>query len=185
MRILITAGSVAAAGLIAAGTLGVADAETTAVPSPAPTRTVSVQGVAIEPIDQDASATSATTVYRQGMADAINDAQAKAQFLAGKAGAALGAVQDIAEGGGYIECAGEAEYLGVQPDFGSSSVRGAVAPEAAAVKTPSHPASTVHKPAAKHTKKKQHYKRVKAKKATAPNASCTLSTQVALVYALS
>ena len=101
--------------------LGVASAEAPTTASPPPT--VSVQGVAIEPIEQSASSATATTVYRQGMAAAITDGQAKAQFLASSAGVTLGAVQGIVENGGYIGCTGnEVEYLGEQPDFGSPGV---------------------------------------------------------------
>jgi Protein of unknown function (DUF541) len=183
MRILFAASTAAAAGLIAAGVLGVADAETPAGTSPVAPRSVSVQGVAIEPIEQSANAANATTVYRQGMTDAIADGLAKAQFLSSKAGATLGAVQSIAEGGGYIECGGETEYLGAQPDFGSSGVAGtlaAPAESAAGVSAP-RPGNLSKKTPAKHTKKHSHH--VKAKKA-ATTGSCTLSTQVSVVYAL-
>ena len=70
--------------LIAAGMLGVASAEAPTTASPPPT--VSVQGVAIEPIEQSASSATATTVYRQGMAAAVTDGQTKAQFLASQPG---------------------------------------------------------------------------------------------------
>ena len=120
-RILIPAAVVTVIALIAAGMLGVASAEAPTTASPPPT--VSVQGVAIEPIEQSASSTTATTVYRQGMAAAVTDGQAKAQFLASSAGVTLGAVQSIVENGGYIGCTGnEVEYSGEQPDFGSPGV---------------------------------------------------------------
>ena len=175
---MIPAAAATAIALVAAGMLGVASAEapTTATPPP----TVSVQGVAHEPIAQSASAATATTVYRQGMADAIGDGQAKAQFLAGKAGVTLGSVQSIVEDGGDIECAGYEEYLGEQPDFGSPSVvasaPGVITPRAVTKTTPK-----AHKPAVKHRKKKR--KAPSAKLAVA--ASCTLSAQVSLVYTLS
>jgi hypothetical protein len=145
---------------------------------------VSVQGVATEPIEQSANATKATTVYRQGMADAISDGQAKAQFLASKAGVTLGAVQSIVEGGGYIGCTSSEEssndeYQGAQPDFGSpgSAASGPVlnAPRAVGKATPG-----VRKPAAKHGKKKRKGPLAKHASVT----SCTLSTQVSLVYTL-
>jgi len=96
MRIAIAASAAATAGLIAAGMLGVATAE---APTSTPPRTVSVEGVATEAIDQSATATAATAVYRQGMTDAVSDGLAKAQFLAGKVGATLGAAQSVVEGG--------------------------------------------------------------------------------------
>ena len=96
MRIVIAATVAAAGGLVAAGVLGVATAETPTLPPP---RTVSV-GEWRQAISQSASAAVATAVYRQGMADAVTDGQAKAQFLASKVGATLGPVQSMVEGGG-------------------------------------------------------------------------------------
>ncbi len=177
MRIVIVASVVATAGMIATGVLGVATAETPTVPPP---RTVSVQGVATEPIEQSASAASATVVYRQGMADAVSDGQTKAQFLAGKVGATLGPAQSVIEGGGYIECAGEEEYLGEQPDFGSPEVSIATNGVSTRTATPGF-APTAGKPTTKH--KKKHGKSPAAKKAS--TAGCTLSTQVSLLYTLS
>jgi hypothetical protein len=185
IRLVIPAAVVTTVSLIAAGLLGVASAEapTTATPPP----TVSVQGVATEPIEQSASLATATAVYRQGMADAISDGQAKAQFLASKAGVALGPVQSIVEGGGYIGCtggeeSGSDEYQGAEPDFGSAGVSAPVpelnAPSAVAKATPG-----VRKPAAKHGKKKHKKKKPAAKQASV--TTCTLSTQVSLTYTLS
>jgi hypothetical protein len=179
MRILLIAAAVAAGALTAVGVLGVAGAETTTTattaPASAPLRTVSVQGVASAPIAPEASAATATAVYRQAMASAVTDGQSKAQYLAEKAGATLGAVQSIAEGGGDIECPGEEEYVGEQPDFGYANggeiVAGSSAPAVERVRTPS-----AHKPTVKpHKKKKRSAK-------AAAGAPCTLSTQVALSY---
>jgi hypothetical protein len=182
MRIVFAASTVATAGLIVAGVLGVAGAETTTSsttvggPLASPPRTVSVQGVAHEAIDQNASAAQATTVYRQGMADAMADGQAKAQFLVGKAGATLGPVQSIGEGGGFIGCGGESEYMGEQPDFGSTETFGSVVGVSApAAQRP----VTVRRPA---IKRPRHRKRHSAKKAS--TGACTLSTQLSLAYAL-
>ena len=166
--------------LIAAGMLGVASAEAPTTASPPPT--VSVQGVAIEPIEQSASSATATTVYRQGMAAAVTDGQAKAQFLASSAGVTLGAVLSIVENGGYIGCTGnEVEYLGEQPDFGSPGV--GVSPGAVSVPRVAGAAVPVtNKPATKHAKKKKRKSPV-AKRASA--AGCTLTAQVSLTYAIS
>jgi hypothetical protein len=172
VRIAIAASAAATAGLIAAGMLGVATAE---APTSPPTRTVSVEGVAIEAIGQSATAAAATAVYRQGMTDAVSDGLAKAQFLASKLGATLGAAQNAVEGGGYISCVGEAEYLGEQPDFGSPGVSipqsGVTAP---AVR---RSGTAVGRPLAGHRRPR---KSPKAKKATA--STCSLSTQVSLSY---
>ena len=178
MRILTAASAATATGLIAAGMLGVAGAaETTTTTTTAPAtpalRTVSVQGVASEAIEQSASAAAATAVYRQGMTDAVNDGQSKAQFLASKAGATLGAIQNMTEEGGSIDCAGEGGYQGQQPDFGyprGSGFVGAVAPRASSV--------TARKPAAPHKPRKRRA----AKKAS--TETCRLSTEVSLVYSM-
>jgi hypothetical protein len=177
---VIPAAAVTTIALVAAGMLGVASAEAPTSVSPPPT--VSVQGVAIEPIEQSASGASATAVYRQGMADAMTDGQSKAQFLASKAGVTLGAVQNIVEDGGYIGCTGnEVEYLGEQPDFGSpgSGVYGASASTPHVLNRATPGAS---RPTVKHAKKKQHKAPV-AKRASA--AGCTLTAQVSLTYAIS
>jgi hypothetical protein len=190
MRIVLAASTAVTVGLIAFGALGVAGAETTSAPATTttvtntvtptapPPRTVAVEGVATEPIDPNASAVTATAVYRQGMADAITDGQAKAQFLAGKGGATLGPVQSIAEGGGYIGCGGDVEYQGEQPDFGSVGFSGGNVVAGASVPAVRRPASP-----AKPAKRPKARKHGSAKKAAA--AACTLSTQVSLVYALS
>jgi Protein of unknown function (DUF541) len=175
MRIAIAAVSVASVALIAAGTLGVAGAETTTAPvATVVPRTVSVQGVASAPVEPTASTAAATAVYRQAMAAAIADGQSKAQFLAEKTGATLGAVQSISEGNGYIQCPGEEEYQGGQPDFGSGSP--VVAVPVAFAK--GHLSPSVHKAPVKH-----HKRRASAKKAAVE--PCALSTQVALSYQLS
>jgi hypothetical protein len=180
-KVVIPAAAVTTIALVAAGMLGVASAEAPTTTSPPPT--VSVQGVAIEAIEQSASSASATTVYRQGMAAAIADGQAKAQFLASSAGVTLGAVQSIVENGGYIGCTGnEVEYSGEQPDFGSPGVVG-VSP--GAVSVPRVEGAVTHgtsKPAVKHAKKKKGKSPV-AKRASV--AGCTLTAQVSLTYAIS
>ncbi|HEV3321098.1 MAG TPA: hypothetical protein VG147_02775 [Solirubrobacteraceae bacterium] len=155
-----------------------AEAETTSSSTPqtsAPLRTVSVEGVAKAPVVPTASSEVAIAAYRSAMAAAIVDGQAKAQFLAEKAGATVGQVQSIAEGNGYIQCPEGVEYEGAQPDFGSGSIleRASVAPAAAPGLAQAHKA----KPPAKH------HKRRTAKRSAAE--SCTVSTQVALVYQLS
>jgi hypothetical protein len=178
MRLVIPAATVTTVSLIAAGLLGVASAE---APTASPARTVSVQGVATVPVAQGANLAAATAAYRLGMAAAVADGQAKAEFLAGKAGATLGSVQSIAEGGGYIGCTGGeepggGEYTGEQPDFGSTGV--AVSP--AAPRVLANAAPGIRKPVVKHRKKKR--KRPLAKHASV--VSCTLSTQVSLAYLL-
>ena len=171
----------AAAVLAASSMLGVASAE---APAPTPVRTVSVEGVAEAPIAQGSSREAATAAYRQAMAAAMADGQSKAEYLVGKAAGTLGSVQSIAEGGGSIEChEGEehyVEYEGQQPDFGSVVGGGYVgelsAPTAA-------PRGTAHSVAPTPKPKKKH-KKATAKAAAYPGATCTLSAQVTLVYAI-
>jgi hypothetical protein len=184
MRILIAATAVATGGLMATGVLGVATAETQTAPAPATAaqRSVGVQGVASEPLSSEASAATATSVYRQAMAAAVSDGQAKAQFLAEKAGAALGPVQNVTEGGGYIQCPGEVEYTGGQPDFGFATGYGVVATQNTSVAAGRAVPVTGVPPKPRH-KVKHHSKRGSAKKSAA--GTCTLSTQVALAYQLS
>jgi len=175
MKSAIAAIMTLAAGLLVVNMLGVAVAEAPTTPPP---RTVSVDGVANVPIAQNESATGANAVYRQGMAAAAADGQNKAEFLAAKLGGTLGSVQSIAEGSGSIECTspttgeeGYAQYEGAQPDFGSGSQSRVAVPLAASGAAPSKRKVT--------SKRKKH---PTAKKATA--ASCTLTTNVALVYIL-
>jgi hypothetical protein len=177
MRSVIAATLVVVAGLVAANMLGVASAEAPTTTT-APVRSLSVEGVANVPIAQSANLATATAAYRQAQANAMADGQAKAEFLAGKAAVTLASVQSIVEGGGSISCTTDeessyVEYLGERPDFGSptptvSTVRGAVVPES----------PTAHKPTLKPAKK-----HVTAKKASV--ATCTLTAEVALVYAIS
>jgi uncharacterized protein YggE len=156
--------------------LGVASAE---APTVTPTRTVSVAGVAEVPLAQGANAATATAAYRQAMAAAVADGQSKAEFLAGKVGATLGPVQSVGEDGGSISCSGLNEegnyvqYEGEQPDFGTARGPAVLAEGTAA--PPKAPSATL-----KHARKK---KKKKAKTALAA-ASCTLSAQVSLVYAI-
>jgi hypothetical protein len=172
-----------AAGLVLANMLGVAAAE--APTTATPVRTVSVDGVASVPIAQGANRAVATPAYREAMAAAVADGQSKAEFLAGKTAATLGSVQSVIEGGGSIQCtggeeSGYIEYQGEQPDFGSPAV--SVSPALAPQVAESTSAPTVHKPRVKHPKKK-HKRKPAAKAASA--TTCTLSTDVTLVYALS
>ena len=123
MRTAIVATAAGAAALIAASMLGVASAE---APTTTPIRTVTVEGVAIVPIAQGASAATATAAYRQGMSAAVADGQSKAEYLAGRVGGTIGAAQSVGEGGGSITCIGDGEsqyveYTGEQPDFGYGS----------------------------------------------------------------
>ena len=174
MRTAITAVVAALLAVLATNVLSVAVAEAPTVTS---TRTVSVEGVGTAPIGQGDNAADATAAYRNAMGAAVADGQTKASFLTGKAGATIGAVQNIVEGGGSIACttnSSYAEYEGEQPDFGS-------APEPTAVSPLS---GTAHRaPANRTPSKRPKRKRTKAKPATA--ASCTVTAQVLLVYSIS
>ena len=180
MRIPVVIAGMAAAGLVAGGVLVLAaEAETTSSSTPstsAPLRTVSVEGVAKAPVEPAASSETAIAAYRQAMAAAIADGKAKAQLLAEKAGATLGQVQSIGEGGGWVQCPEGVEYEGAQPDFGSN--RGPVFAAAGAPAAKGRATPTIHKAKlpAKHRRQRS------ARKSAVE--SCMVSTQVALVYQL-
>ncbi len=182
MKLALTAVLSAAAALVIANMIGVAVAE---APTTTTLRTVSVEGVGSAPIAQNADAATATGVYRQAMAAAVSDGQAKAEFLTGKVGTTLGAPQTVTEDGGSIECSSGGEegwepYQGEQPDFGSARSAGQVLTSSSTA-TPNAAASpssgAVKRTSAKRKKKR---KRPVAKKATAPG--CKLTAQVSLVY---
>lgn len=172
-RLVILVGTLALA-VVGAGMLGVASGEGP-VGSTA-TRRVSVQGTGTVPIGDGDTAAQATAVYREGMAKALADAQAKAAFLAEKAGGSVGAAVSIVEDGGYIECSAPGSeyvsYEGEQPDFGYGRTPSeAATPESAAVKS----APTVsHRP--------KVGRRHKAKKAAATH--CSLTADVSVLYGL-
>ncbi len=182
MKLALTAVLSAVAALVVANMIGVAVAE---APTTTTLRTVSVEGVGTQPIAQNADAATATGVYRQAMAAAVADGQAKAEFLTGKVGATLGAPQTVTEDGGEIECNSGGEegwepYQGEQPDFGSARTAGQVLSSTAspsAASSPSQGSSAVKRTSAKRHRK---HKRPVAKKATAPG--CKLTAQVSLVY---
>lgn len=176
-KVVIAVVGVATAALAAVGVLGVAGAaETTTTPAASTVsapRSVSDEGVGTAPVEVVASTSAADTAYRQAMAAAISDGQGKAQFLAEKAGATLGAVQSVAEGGGYIECPSEVEYQGAQPDFGNGM------PAAAGPVFAGRAAPSVRRVS---RVKRRPRRRAGAKAHKAAVESCTLSTRVALVY---
>jgi hypothetical protein len=169
---------IVAAAAIAAGMLGVASGEGPAGSTAA--RTVSVEGAGTVPIGIADSAAQATAVYREGMAKALTDAQAKAAFLAEKSGVSLGAVVTLVEDGGYIECSGPegreyGSYEGEQPDFGyGRSPIAAAAPLSATSKGTAAP-TVPHKPKAKKRRRIAH-------KASA--SRCNLTADISAVYAL-
>jgi hypothetical protein len=181
MKFTLTAVLAAVAALVIANMIGTAVAE---APTTTTLRTVSVEGIGSQPIAQNADAAAATGVYRQAMAAAVTDGQAKAEFLTGRVGATLGAAQTVTEDGGGIECnsgAGEEEgwepYQGEQPDFGSARNAGQVLSSTAAPPAASSPSTAVKRTSAKRHRK---HKRPVAKKATA--AGCKLTAQVSLAY---
>ena len=140
---LLVAG-VAALLAVGVGAYAVASAEGPA--GSASPRSISVEGTASVPIAAHDSAGAATTVYREAMAKAIADGQAKAAYLAEKSGTTIGVATTTIEAGGYIECAGTvneyAEYEGEQPDFGygtlppAGSATGTAAPLSAVARRP-------------------------------------------------
>lgn len=183
MKLPVVIAGMAATGLLAGGALVLtAEAETSGSSAPnanPPVRTVSVEGVATAPVASTADAEAANAAYRQAMAAAIADGHAKAEYLAEKTGNTIGQAQSVAEGGGYVECPASVEYEGVRPDFGSArgalvaapvaATRGAVKPTARKVKRPAPKRRRAHKSDLEPLRK-------------ADVESCTVSTQVSLVY---
>ncbi|HEX9480827.1 MAG TPA: SIMPL domain-containing protein, partial [Solirubrobacteraceae bacterium] len=142
-------------------------------------RSVGVEGVGTVPIGTADSAAQATSVYREGMAKALIDAQAKAAFLAEKSGVSLGAVVSLVEDGGYIECSGPegreyGGYEGEQPDFGYGRSPIAAAPLSASAKGTAAP-TVSHKPRAKKRRRSAH---------RASASRCNLTADVSALYAL-
>jgi hypothetical protein len=184
MKLTLAAVLAAVAALVIANMLGTAVAE---APTTTTLRTVSVEGIGTQPIAQNADAATATGVYRQAMAAAVTDGQAKAEFLTGRVGAALGAAQTVTEDGGGIECnsgAGEEEgwepYQGEQPDFGSARNAGQVLSSTAAPNATSAPSTSAGAVKRSSAKRHHRHRRPVAKKATA--AGCKLTAQVSLAY---
>jgi hypothetical protein len=184
MKFMLTAVLAAVAALVIANMIGTAVAE---APTTTTLRTVSVEGIGSQPIAQNADAATATAVYRQAMAAAVTDGQAKAGFLTGRVGATLGAAQTITEDGGGIECSSGGEegwesYKGEQPDFGSARNAGQVLSSSAPTPAAASPSKESSTPVVKRTSSKRHkkHRRPVAKKATA--AGCKLTAQVSLAY---
>jgi hypothetical protein len=180
-RLILAAVTVAVLAAVG-GLLGVASGEGPAGSTAA--RTVSVEGVGIVPVADNASASQATTVYREGMAKALVDGQAKAAFLAEKSGVALGAAVSIVEDGGFIECAGGESseypsYEGEQPDFGYGRSPSAVAPAASAA-----PVSGASGPVSHRPKVGKPRKRRIAHKAATTSVRCNLTANVSEIYAI-
>jgi hypothetical protein len=145
---------------------------------------VSVEGVATVAISKTASPAEANAAYRQGLVAAIADGLEKAEFLAGRTGAKVGSIQQIAEQGGWVGCEAYAEvgsqiqgepYEGARPDFGSVTSPGTRPIEVAPARAPALAAPG-------HAKKRKKKGTRKAKKAG--GVRCTLSTQVVLSYSL-
>lgn len=180
MRLALAAVLAAAAALFAASMLGVAVAEAPTVTS---LRTVNVEGVATLPIAPNADAATASGVYHQAMAAAIEDGKVKAEILTGKVGGALGAVQTVTEDGGQIECTSNTEagwqpYEGEEPDFGNA--RSSATPALASGNAAAPAAAPT--PAVRSGKSKKR-KRTRAKKAAAP-PGCRLNARVSVTYLL-
>ncbi|MEA2255680.1 MAG: hypothetical protein QOG35_1725 [Solirubrobacteraceae bacterium] len=91
----------AAAALTAAGVLGVAGAQTPATPA-AGERLVTVNGGSAGQVSSDASASDRRAAYRTALGAALDDAAAKAGFVAQRTGLTLGAVQSVAEQTGSV-----------------------------------------------------------------------------------
>lgn len=199
MPALLLAGPSGALAATAATETAPTPATTETAPAPtAPLRVVSVGGLGFEQIPSEADQTSADAAYQQALTEALADGLAKARLLATDADATLGPAQEITEQGGYVECPGEVEYAGAQPDFayaeGSYLAEPTPAPEAVARSTGAAPRKVRHKAKAKGRHKGPSKRGHGHAASTAASASasasaaaattCTLSANVTVSYEL-
>jgi uncharacterized protein YggE len=91
----------AAAALAVAGVLGVAGAQQPATPA-AGERLITVNGGGESQVSSEASAADRRAAYRTALGAALDDAAAKAAFVAQRTGLALGAVQSVTEQTGSV-----------------------------------------------------------------------------------
>lgn len=175
MRITISAGVAAAIALAVGGLVGVGQATETTTTGSGAVRSVSVEGVALVPIDGTADASTADGTYRKALAEAVTDGRSKAQLLAEKTGSSVGAIQTVTEGDGSIECQ-EGEYEGVLPDFGQGG---------AVFATPGAAAVSPNRAVAKHKSAPGRARRKRREAKKADVTGCMLSAHVGLVYELS
>jgi hypothetical protein len=91
----------AAAALAAAGVLGVAAAQEP-VATPATQRLVTVNGGSAREVASDASAAVRREAYGAALGAALDDAKAKAAFVAERSGLVLGAIHSVTEQTGSV-----------------------------------------------------------------------------------
>jgi hypothetical protein len=91
----------AASALALAGVLGVADAQQPA-PPPAPERLVTVNGGSATDVASDATAATRRAAYGAALGAALDDAKAKAAFVAQRSGLVLGGIQSVTEQTGSV-----------------------------------------------------------------------------------
>jgi hypothetical protein len=118
MRRWIGGVAAAAAALTAASALGVAGAQPPATSAPAgEQRLITANGTADIRMPSDASASDRRTAYRTALAAALDDAGAKAAFIAQHTGLTLGAVQSVTEQTGSIfdGCLALGEFATIVP----------------------------------------------------------------------
>jgi uncharacterized protein YggE len=103
MRRWLTAVTVAAAALVAAGIVGIAGADTAATTQ----RSISVNGFGQQSPPANADRGQLAATYHAALGDALDNAQSKAQLVAQKEGVTLGAVQNVTEetDGYFLGCA--------------------------------------------------------------------------------
>lgn len=100
MRRWILAVSVAATALAAVAVLGSAGAQT---PTTTPEqRLITVNGGGAADLPSDADAAARRAAYRRALAEALDDAGAKAAFVAERTGLTLGAVHAVTEQSGSV-----------------------------------------------------------------------------------
>jgi hypothetical protein len=109
-----------AAATVAAGTLGVADADT---PTAQP-RTIEVKGSAARPVSSKASEAGIAQTYRDALATAVSSTRGKADFLAGQVGASITGVQSVTEQSETDDSACDDDYESVAAPMGGSGGAG-------------------------------------------------------------
>ena len=101
MRRWIGVVAASAAALALVGVLGVAGAQQSATTT-TPSRLITVNGAGESSVTSEASATTRATAYREALAAALDDARAKAAFVAQRSGVALGALESVTEQTGSV-----------------------------------------------------------------------------------
>jgi Protein of unknown function (DUF541) len=157
--------------------------------------TVSVVGIGRVPISPTANPVEADTTYHAAMVQAVGDGLLKAQMIAGAAGAKVGPVEAISEGGrDFIECknaageTGRGGYKGAEPDSGTAipptiAVEPAAPPRAIVVGVSVKP-KTGKKKGKAHRRLQRKRHGPLAREAAEGVVSCEIGSELSIIYDL-